>query len=63
MKKAFNYEQESKMFKWDIPNDYNFVDTIRIWAKDSTKLMAITQHADGNVEEVQYQIGNHQISF
>ncbi|KAF5418911.1 MAG: acetyl-CoA synthetase [Candidatus Methanocomedens sp.] len=54
-KTAFNYEEERNKFKWDIPKDYNFIDTIRNWAKDSTKLMAITEHPDGNVEKAGYR--------
>ena len=54
-KAAFDYEEERKTFKWDIPEDYNFIDTIRSWAKDSTKLMAITEHPDGNVEKAGYR--------
>ncbi len=53
-KVAFDYEEERKKFKWDIPKDYNFIDTIRSWAKDETKLMAITEHPDGNVEKAGY---------
>jgi acetyl-CoA synthetase len=52
---SFNYEEERKTFKWDIPQDYNFIDTIRSWAKDSTKLMAITEHPNGNVEKAGYR--------
>ena len=51
---AFDYEEERKRFKWDIPEDYNFVDVIRRWAKDRTKLMAITEHPDGKVEKAAY---------
>ena len=54
-KAAFDYEEERQTFKWDIPKDYNFIDTIRSWAKDSTKLMAITEHPDGNVEKAGYR--------
>jgi len=54
-KRAFDYEEEKKTFKWDIPEDYNFIDTIRSWAKDSTKLMAITEHPNGNVEKAGYR--------
>ncbi|MCL7414247.1 MAG: AMP-binding protein [ANME-2 cluster archaeon] len=54
-KTPFDYEEERKTFKWDIPKDYNFIDTIRNWAKDSTKLMAITEHPDGNVEKAGYR--------
>ncbi len=54
-KAAFDYEKERKTFKWDIPEDYNFIDTIRSWAKDSTKLMAITEYPDGNVEKAGYR--------
>lgn len=55
MKKApFDYEEERRTFKWDIPEDYNFIDTIRSWAKDRTKVMAITEHPDGNVEKAGY---------
>lgn len=52
---SFNYEEERKTFKWDIPQDYNFIDTIRSWAKYSTKLMAITEHPNGNVEKAGYR--------
>ena len=51
---AFDYEEERKKFKWDIPEDYNFVDVIRRWADDRTKLMAITEHPDGKVEKAGY---------
>ena len=51
---AFDYEEERKKFKWDIPEDYNFVDVIRRWAYDRTKLMAITEHPDGKVEKARY---------
>ncbi len=51
---AFDYEEERKKFKWDVPPDYNFVDTIRRWAKDRTKLLAITEHPDGQVEKAAY---------
>jgi len=51
---AFDYEEERKKFKWDIPEDYNFVDVIRRWADDRTKLMAITEHPDGEVERAAY---------
>ncbi len=54
-KATFDYEEERKTFKWDIPKDYNFIDTIRNWAKDRTKLMAITEHPDGNVEKAGYR--------
>ncbi len=51
---AFDYEEERKKFKWDIPEDYNFVDAIRRCADDRTKLMAITEHPDGRVERAAY---------
>jgi len=51
---AFDYEKERAKFTWDIPESYNFVDTIRKWAKDRTKLMAITEHPDGKVEKAAY---------
>jgi acetyl-CoA synthetase len=51
---AFDYEKERATFTWDIPEDYNFVDTIRKWAMDRTKLMAITEHPDGKVEKAAY---------
>jgi acetyl-CoA synthetase len=51
---AFDYEKERAKFTWDIPEDYNFVDTIRKWAMDRTKLMAITEHPDGKVEKAAY---------
>ncbi|MDD5473717.1 MAG: AMP-binding protein [Candidatus Methanoperedens sp.] len=51
---AFDYEEERKKFRWDVPQDYNFVDTIGKWAKDRTKLMAITEHPDGLVEKAAY---------
>jgi len=51
---AFDYEEERKKFKWDIPEDYNFVEVIRRWADDRTKLMAITEHPDGEVEKARY---------
>ena len=52
---AFDYEEERKKFKWDIPEDYNFVDAIRRWTDDRTKLMAITEHPDGKVEKAGYR--------
>lgn len=51
---AFDYEEERKKFTWDIPEDYNFLDTIGRWAMDRTKLMAITEHPDGEVEKATY---------
>ncbi len=51
---AFNYEEERNIFKWDIPEYYNFVDTIARWAKNRTKLMAIIEHPDGKVEKAAY---------
>ena len=51
---AFDYEEERKKFKWDIPEDYNFVEVIRRWEKDRTKLMTITEHPDGRVERAAY---------
>ncbi|WP_135604792.1 acyl-CoA synthetase [Methanococcoides sp. NM1] len=53
-KAAFDYEEERRKFNWDIPEDYNFVDTIKRWAKDRTKLLAITEHPDGMVEKAAY---------
>jgi acetyl-CoA synthetase len=56
MQKAlFDYEAERRTFKWDIPEDYNFIDTIRSWAEDRMKLMVITEHPDGNVEKAGYR--------
>jgi acetyl-CoA synthetase len=52
---AFDYEEERKRFNWDIPEDYNFVDTIGRLAEDRTKLMAITEHPDGKVEKATYR--------
>lgn len=52
---AFDYEEERKTFKWDIPEDYNFVEVIRRWADDRKKLMAITEHPDGKVEKAGYR--------
>jgi acetyl-CoA synthetase len=51
---SFDYEEERNKFNLDIPDDYNFVDTVRKWAKDRTKLMAITEHPDGTVERAAY---------
>ncbi len=51
---AFDYEAERKKFTWDIPEDYNFVEVIRRWSADRTKLMAITEHPDGTVEQASY---------
>jgi acetyl-CoA synthetase len=51
---AFDYEKERAKFTWDIPEDYNFIDTIRKWATDRTKLMAITEHPDGKIEKAAY---------
>lgn len=51
---AFDYEEERKKFTWDIPEDYNFVDTIGRWARDRTKLMAITEYPEGKVEKAAY---------
>ncbi|HJH27128.1 MAG TPA: hypothetical protein C5S37_10275 [Methanophagales archaeon] len=51
---AFDYEEERKKFKWDIPEGYNFVDVIRRCADDRTKLMVITEHPDGEVERAGY---------
>ncbi len=51
---TFDYENERAKFTWDIPEDYNFVDTIRKWAMDRSKLMAIAEHPDGNVEKAAY---------
>jgi acetyl-CoA synthetase len=52
---AFDYEEERKKFSWDIPKDYNFIDTIKKWAKDRTKLIAIIEHPGGEVEKAAYQ--------
>jgi acetyl-CoA synthetase len=52
---AFDYEAERKTFTWAIPEDYNFVEVIRRWAEDRTKLMAITEHPDGTVEKAGYR--------
>ena len=61
---AFDYEEEREKFKWDIPEDYNFVDVIRIWADDRTKLMAITEHPDGKVERAGYwEVWNSAMRF
>lgn len=51
---AFDYEEERSKFGWDIPEDYNFVDVMREWAKDRTKLMAIIEHPDGAVDKAAY---------
>jgi len=51
---AFDYEDERKKFTWDIPEDYNFLDNIGRWTKKRTKLMAITEHPDGEVEKATY---------
>ena len=51
---VFDYEKERREFNWDIPEDYNFIDIIRGWAEDRTKLMAITEHPDGRVEKAGY---------
>ncbi len=51
---AFDYEKERKKFKWDVPEGYNFVDIVRRWAEDRTKLMAITEQPDGTVEKAGY---------
>jgi long-subunit acyl-CoA synthetase (AMP-forming) len=51
---SFDYEKERAKFIWDIPEDYNFVDTIRKWAADRTKLMVIAEHPDGKVEKAAY---------
>ena len=61
---AFDYEEERKEFKWDIPEDYNFVYVIRIWAEDRTKLMAITELPDGKVEKAGYrEVWNNAMRF
>ena len=61
---AFDYEEERKKFKWDIPEDYNFVDVIRKWADDRTKLMAITELPDGKVEKAGYwEVWNSAMRF
>jgi acetyl-CoA synthetase len=52
---AFDYEVERKTFTWAIPEDYNFVEVIRSWADDRTKLMVITEHPDGTVEKAGYR--------
>ncbi|MEL4304440.1 acyl-CoA synthetase [Methanococcoides sp. LMO-2] len=54
-KEAFDYEEERKNFNWDIPEDYNFVDTIRKLAADSSKLMTVTGYPDGTVEKASYR--------
>jgi acetyl-CoA synthetase len=51
----FDYEEERKKFSWDIPKDYNFIDTIKKWAKDRTKLIAIIEHPGGEVEKAAFQ--------
>lgn len=50
----FDYEEERGQFNWDIPVDYNFVDVIRGWTKDRTKLLAIIEHPDEEVEKATY---------
>ncbi|MEA2053081.1 MAG: AMP-binding protein [Euryarchaeota archaeon] len=61
---AFDYDEERKKFKWDIPEDYNFVDVIRRRADDRTKLMAITEHQDGKVEKAGYwEVWNSAMRF
>ena len=61
---AFDYEEERKKFEWDIPEDYNFVEVIRRWADDRTKLMAITEHPDGKVEKAGYwEVWNNAMRF
>ena len=52
---AFDYEAERKKFKWDLPEDYNFVEVVRSWSDDRTKLMVITEHPDGKVEKAGYR--------
>ncbi|WP_340820182.1 AMP-binding protein [Methanolobus sp. WCC4] len=52
---VFDYEEERANFNWDIPADYNFVDVIRKWAKDRTKLLAIIEHPDEEVEKATYR--------
>ncbi|WP_440951813.1 acyl-CoA synthetase [Methanococcoides sp. FTZ1] len=54
-KTSFSYEEERRNFNWDVPEDYNFVDTIRKLAADQSKLMAVTEHPDGTVEKVTYR--------
>jgi len=51
---VFDYEEERKKFTWDIPEDYNFLDTIGKWAEDRTKLIAITEHPDGRIDKAAY---------
>lgn len=51
---SFDYEEERKKSNWDIPEDYNFLDNIGRWTKNRTKLMAITEHPDGEVEKATY---------
>ncbi len=53
-KAAFDYEKERRKFNWDVPEDYNFVNTIKEWATDRTKLMAVTEHPDGKIEKAAY---------
>jgi acetyl-CoA synthetase len=52
---VFDYDAERTKFRWDIPEDYNFIEVIRRWAEDRTKLMAITEHPDGTVEKAGYR--------
>jgi acetyl-CoA synthetase len=51
---VFDYEKERKNIVMDVPEDYNFVDVIRKWAKDKNKLMVITEYPDGRVEKASY---------
>ncbi|WP_048193033.1 acyl-CoA synthetase [Methanococcoides methylutens] len=51
---AFDYEEERKNFNWDVPEDYNFVNTIKEWATNEKKLMAVTEHPDGKIEKAAY---------
>ncbi len=61
---AFDYEAERRTFTWDIPEDYNFVEVVRRWAEDRTKLMAITEHPDGTVEKAGYRdVWNNAMRF
>ncbi|MBN1455301.1 MAG: AMP-binding protein [Methanomicrobia archaeon] len=52
---VFDYEAERKRFTWEIPEEYNFVEVVRRWAEDRTKVLAITEHPDGTVERAGYR--------
>jgi len=43
-----------KDFNWSIPENYNFVDVLRRWAEDKSKLSVIVEHVDGRVEKATY---------